>query len=209
MTDEEKKQATPEEKQRDIPTPENWHWKITPEDIEKIKANDRDTINRVYFDNLPKFAKVARGYIWRSRAVGRYIDFGYVQDIINEIYLRLPLCSFVNVQHFYYSLLNICRFAVYGKVSRCKIALSLDEDFAKNEKSEGFETYESRLLTASYVNEMNLELEDNEKKILCAIGNQKQLTAKQKDFLTAYVLHVRPYDGIFDYEYKVAFGEAG
>lgn len=100
MTDEEKKQATPEEKQRDIPTPENWHWKITPEDIEKIKANDRDTINRVYFDNLPKFASVARGYIWRSRAVGRYIDLSYVQDIINEIYLRLPLCSFINVQHF-------------------------------------------------------------------------------------------------------------
>lgn len=209
MTDEEKKQATSEEKQRDIPTPENWHWKITPEDIEKIKANDRDTINRVYFDNLPKFAKVARGYIWRSRAVGRYIDFSYVQDIINEIYLRLPLCSFINVQRFYCSLLNICRLAVYGKVSRCKIALSLDEGFTKNEKSEGFETYESRLLTVSYVNEMNLEREDNEKKVLSVIGNQKQLTAKQKDFLTAYVLHVRPYDGIFDYEYKVAFGEVG
>ena len=81
MTDEEKKQATPEEKQRDIPTPENWHWKITPEDIEKIKANDRDTINRVYFDNLPKFEKIAKRYIWRLRAINIMVDMSNAEDI--------------------------------------------------------------------------------------------------------------------------------
>ena len=44
-----------------------WHWRITLADIEKIKANDRETVNRVYFDNLEKFRKMALKYCFKCR----------------------------------------------------------------------------------------------------------------------------------------------
>ncbi len=203
MTDEEKKQATPEEEQRDIPTPENWHWKITPEDIEKIKANDRDTINRVYFDNLPKFEKIAKRYIWRLRASNITVDMSNAEDITQQIYLDLPYYTFDNALKFYYSIRRTCCNIIWG---RSVLSLkSLDTalfDTEKDGKSENIIDY----ITDNGIND-NIEREESEHKVLIALKNQRQLTQKQKDMLTAYAFHARLYDGIFLVEYETAFGE--
>lgn len=201
MTDEEKKQATPEEKQRDIPTPENWHWKITPEDIEKIKANDRDTINRVYFDNLPKFAKVAGKYVHGKRAMRFSVDKSIIEDIKQQFYIDLPTYNFTNALTLYSGLRRTCANLVFG---RSVLTDSIDEQLFDEGRAD---TFENRYLTDDS-GEKAVEIAESEKTVLLAVKNQRFLTRKQKDRLTAYAFHVRVYDGIFISEYERAFPKA-
>lgn len=44
-------------------TPECWHWAITLQQIEQIRRDDRKTIDKVYFDNLPKFRRIEIVYV--------------------------------------------------------------------------------------------------------------------------------------------------
>lgn len=52
-----------------------WHWKITPEQIEKMKENDRETVNEVYADNLKKIRAIGYGFCRRARCFSCYEDF--------------------------------------------------------------------------------------------------------------------------------------
>lgn len=62
-----------------VPTPENWHWKITPQDIAKLRLEDVPTMTKVYFDNYKKFQKIA---------YRRFKDFE--EDAMQSIYVALP-----------------------------------------------------------------------------------------------------------------------
>ena len=76
-----------------------WHWKITPEQIEKLKAKDIETLNKVYFDNLEKFKRIGKALCFKAR------DFSYYEDFINQIYIDLPFYNFENLSRFYMSLI--------------------------------------------------------------------------------------------------------
>ena len=72
-------------------TPDKWHWAITPQQIDEIKQGNRETINAVYFDNLPKFRKMASNYCWKWQFNKNLAD-----DITQQIYIDLPTYDFTN-----------------------------------------------------------------------------------------------------------------
>ena len=189
-----------EEYKKDIPTATTWHWAITPEDVERIKANDRETINRVYFDNLRKFERIAHKYIAVKRAVGLDIDRTLAEDIRQQIYIDLPLYDYTNTLTFYYGLARTCYNVVFGKSAFGY------ERLDKNAFDDSASGFGQRFIAEDIAD--NLEREESEKRALYAIGNQRALTNSQKDMLTAYALRVRCYYGIFETEYKRAFGGA-
>lgn len=97
-----------------------WHWKITPEQIEKVKENDRETVNEVYADNLKKIRAIGYGFCRRARCFSCYEDF------LQQVYIDLPKCDYTNVKKFYYSLKRCFRSA--RMFHRCEV--SLDEELS-------------------------------------------------------------------------------
>lgn len=75
-----------------------WHWKITPEQIERLKAKDIETLNKVYFDNLEKFKRIGITFCLKAR------DFYFYDDFLNQVYVDLPFYHFENLSKFYMSL---------------------------------------------------------------------------------------------------------
>lgn len=171
-------------------TPENWHWDITPEDVKKIKAVDRETINRVYFSNLAKFKNIAGRYCF-------YIirDSSYFEDCVQQIYVDLDKFDYTNVQTFYWSILNSCRRA------RCASfrEVSLFTPVITNDKGKDKTLLD--ILWKDYFAELE-ERETGEEKALLMIKSQTALSELEKDFLTAIAFCVRPYEGLFNDEYK-------
>lgn len=80
-------------------TPETgWHWKITPEQVEAIKANDREAINVAYFDNYQKFAKIGYNFCRRVR------NYNDREDFLQQVYVDMPKFDYTNTLTFYLSL---------------------------------------------------------------------------------------------------------
>ena len=78
-----------------IPTPETgWHWKITPEQVKAIKANDREAINAAYFDNYQKFAKIGYNFCRRVH------DYNDREDFLQQVYVDMPMFDYT-VTYFY------------------------------------------------------------------------------------------------------------
>ena len=75
-----------------------WHWNITPEQIERIKANDRETIDKVYAENMKKFRAIGCGFCRRARCFDCYEDF------LQQIYVDLRIYDYTDTKKFYYSL---------------------------------------------------------------------------------------------------------
>ena len=93
---------------REIPTPSNWHWAITPQQVTEIKQGNRDTINKVYFDNLPQFRKVVYNLSRKLNALQLFDDF------LQQLYLDLPRYCYDNTKTFYKSIKNTCRRIAWG-----------------------------------------------------------------------------------------------
>lgn len=185
-------------------TAENWHWIITREDIEKIYENCRETINRVYFANLSKFGRIANKYITMRQAQGIYIDRSVAEDIKQQIYIDLPYYNFENVLTLFCDIRRTCGNVALG---RSAFGESLDSAAWDNEKSTADESKFDRYLCDDSA-EAALELEESEKRVIKAVAEQKALTERQRDILTAVALKVRAYRGIFAYELFRAFGGA-
>ena len=75
-----------------------WHWKITPEQIERLKAKDIVTLNKVYFDNLDKFKRIGLSFCCKSR------NYDFYGDFLNQVYVDLPFYHFENLGTLYSSL---------------------------------------------------------------------------------------------------------
>lgn len=75
-----------------------WHWKITPEQIERLKAKDIETLNKVYFDNLEKFKRIGLSFCCKSR------NYDFYGDFLNQVYVDLPFYRFDNLGTMYSSL---------------------------------------------------------------------------------------------------------
>ncbi len=176
-----------------ITTPESWHWDISPEDVKKLNAVDRDTINRVYFANFKKFERIANKY---CRFVIR--NPSYIDDCVQQIYVDLPLYDYTDNGTLFACLMRSCRSAalrsryeislftpVHGKDKDCELADFLGKDFFA-------------------------ELEDKqvgEENALIMINSQTALSAPERDFLTAVAFRVRPYEGLFYEEFTRHFGK--
>lgn len=173
-------------------TPDKWHWAITPEQIEKIKANNRDTINQVYFDNLDKFKRIARKYCFKYR---KWWAFG---DMLNQIYLDLPSYKYTSAKTFYRSI----RKSVYNAVYMNGFAtLSLDA-MLFDDKTRNLMTM---IPAPEYDSDKYTEYEKSAKRVLQGIARQTQLNERGRDILTARALNISCYAGVFRYEYANIF----
>lgn len=154
-----------------IPTPENWHWKIKPQDIVKLRLEDVPTMTKVYFDNYEKFQRIARN------------RFGsYWEDALQSIYIALPFCKYDNSQVFFRSLLAICFNLVYG-YSRHDNVLSVD--------------YDNGLSDVCFVFQDRYFIHEEAERLIDFLDSQKTLNDKQRDLLCATALGVCAYEGIF------------
>ncbi|MBD5131080.1 MAG: hypothetical protein HDT28_00560 [Clostridiales bacterium] len=172
-------------------TPDKWHWAITPEQIEKIKANDRDTINQVYFDNLDKFKRIARKYCFKYR---KWWAFG---DMVNQIYLDLPYYKYMTAKTFYRCIRNSIYNAIY--INRCAV-LSLDKLLSDDSTA----TLITMIPAPEYDPDKDIEYEKSVKRVLQGIARQ-QISEHWRDRLTATALNIPFYAGVFKYEYELAF----
>lgn len=171
--------------------PTNWHWKITPEQIPKIKANDRDTINRVYFDNLSTFRAMAGKYCRHTQL------FDFFEDCIQQIYVDLPKYRYDDAKALYWGIRTSFIFASLANRHCCA---SLDARLSDDEDEnltlldcigvDGFKESEER---------------EQARNVLSIIAEQVQLTEQQRDMLTAFAFGCRVYRGIFSDEYREAY----
>ena len=171
-----------------ITTPENWHWDISPEDVKKLKAVDRDTINRVYFANLKKFERIANKY---CRFVIR--NPSYFEDCVQQIYVDLPLYDYTDNRTLYYCILTTFKRATL----RSRYEISLFAPVHGKDKDSELADF----LGKDFFAELE-ERETEEEKALLMIKSQIALSDLERDFLTAVAFGVRPYEGLFNYEYK-------
>ena len=172
-------------------TPTGWHWKITPEQIEKIKERDRDTVNQVYFDNLDKFKRIAYRFCRNTKRLSYYLD------CVQQIYVDILDYDFSCARKLYWSLYHSFYRAVgytrYNTVSLDK-AIFDDNDATFHDIMPSCD----RVLT-------EVEKQEYERHALEIIAAQTQLTERNKDFLTAYAFNCLAYRGLFAYEYAQAF----
>ena len=169
--------------------PKNWHWKITPSQIARIGLNDRETINFVYFDNLPKFRKLAVKYCYHAQ------DFSFLEDCIQQIYIDLPRYDYTNTKTLFYSIKKSFRRA--SGLKRIHF-ISLNEPVTEDESR----TVADYLEVDGFA---ELEEKEQDRNVLSIIAEQTHLTEIQRDQLTAFAFGVALYRGLFAYEYKQAY----
>lgn len=171
-------------------TPDCWHWKINPEQIVNIKAGDRETVNRVYMDNLDKFKMIAWRYCDKAR------NLSVVQDCVQQIYIDLPMYDFTNTRTFYWSIRKSFRIAsMFTRRSFISLETPLIAD--------GNLTLGDTLECANAFSD--LDERENACAVLEIIAEQTHLSDYQRDCLTAFAFGVSLYKGIFDYECKQAY----
>ncbi len=170
-----------------IQTPENWHWKITPEQIARIKVRDRDTVNQVYFDNLDKFKKMAYRYCRLAK------QYSYFRDCVQQIYVDMMDYDYTDSRVLFWSIRrSFWRATGLTK----KPSVSLDQPILDGNGvlSDIIPVYDTA--------ERDFERSEEEKHALELIAAQTQLSARAKDVLTAYAFNCLAYRGLFDYEYR-------
>lgn len=87
-------------------------WNITPEQFEKIKVKDKESINKFYFDNLKHFENLARSYKTQCLKIsGTSYE---VEDMLQQIYLDLFYIDFSVERIFSYEVINILYYFNYG-----------------------------------------------------------------------------------------------
>lgn len=166
--------------------PTGWHWKITPEQIEKIKQRDRDTVNKVYFDNLRQFKRMAYNYCRKNKL------YSYYRDCYQQIYIDLPYFRFDTCRELAFSIKNSFARAC---MSCKKVILSLDKPLRDDDRvyEDLFESYDTP--------EKKYDDKEHERHVLEIIAAQKHLTERERDILTAYAFDCLVYKGLFAYEY--------
>ena len=195
------------EEKRVLPGPGEWHWLITADDVEAIKAGDRNAVDRVYFANLNKFSRIAVKFVID---LPKHVDRSYIDDIKQQIYVDMWNYDYTNISTLYRGIIRTCYAVVYGNTAI--YGSSLDAPLSNHsrfgEVEEMGETKLDRLAPVYDMSEFAVLREESELRVLKVLAGQKKLTERQKDMLTALALRVRIYPGIFEYEYVRAFGGA-
>ncbi len=166
-----------------------WHWRITLADIEKIKANDRETVNRVYFDNLEKFRKMALKYCFKC------CNYDFLEDCNNQIYVDMTEYDYSSRLSLWWDIqTSFRRASMATRLPPLSLEAPLSED--------GEKTLLDTLETDGFA---ELEEREHARNVLEIIAEQEQLTETQRDMLTAIAFGVALYRGIYAEEYRQAF----
>lgn len=122
--------------------PEWKPWKVTAEELEKLRAKDRTVIDTFYFRNLGLFTARAANY-YKSRGYFKYLYT--VDDMLQEAYLHMyHFLNFDSVQNFNFSLKSVYYAVAYG--GRKNVAFA-----SQNENRNGFfaTTFLQRVVSAN------------------------------------------------------------
>ena len=87
-------------------------WKITPEQIEKIKQNDREAIDKFYFDNYSRFSLMAKGYAIKRQNMG--LGQFCAEDMLQNLYIDLPVLNYDTSGKFVSSAFNSFYWVLFG-----------------------------------------------------------------------------------------------
>lgn len=175
-----------------ISTPENWHWKITPQQIQEIKQGNRDTLATVYFDNLPTFRRVVYNICRRHNLLC------FFEDCLQQIFVDLEHYHFENTKRFYSSLLVSCliAFGASFKSVPFKYCISLETPLRSVVKEQEFD---GNTLADTLVAKECFEDTDNEEnKRLVEIIEGQHLTPAQSDLLCALGIGCNYRRGLFN-----------
>lgn len=173
-------------------TPENWHWAITPQQINEIKQGNRDIIDQVYFDNLPTLRKVVFSFCCK-RDKQQFVD-----DCLQQIYIDLPNYNYKNVQTLFWSIKRSCYYAYGYRQSEIRAYVSLDSPL-QSKGSKCQEKSDRTLADTIPAIEVDyLEVEEQEKKLL-TILDSLDLSEDDKDVMTAIAFDCAVKRGLYDW----------
>ena len=111
---------------KEIQTPENWSWKITSEDIERIKGHDVERLNAVFMANYDRIRAMAGAYC------RNHYKMEFVDDCVNQVYVEFASYGFeTNGSMFWDVRHSFFRACLYSK---CR---SLDEPLKGRKDDEG------------------------------------------------------------------------
>lgn len=168
-------------------TPQDWHWAITPQDIDKIKAYDWETVKAVYFANFDKFKRVACSFC------NKYdVQLYGVDDCMQQIYVDLPRYDFRNTISLYHSLKHSFAQALGFSKHR---TISLETPLFN-----GDDTTLGDTIAVYDIDEV--ETQEQEQKVVEMVAEQTQLTDNQRDTLIAAAFGCVVTKGIFDFYAK-------
>lgn len=163
-------------------------WIITAEQIEAIKAHDREAINKFYFDNYNHLYGMAFNYVYKRRVLHKQYAYE-VEDVIQSLYVDMPNLVFNKGAAYFVKSMYHDSFAraPFGGKACCNTRIyennnKLNTLSIFDEKSEGFLLLET--LTSNNVDYYDLE-NFNERKILEFI--KPYLTAREFSALEQFV----------------------
>lgn len=90
-------------------------WEITREDAINVNLSDTETINKVFFNNLPHLKRVAV-YFEKKRSFGAKIF--KAEDMINQFYIDLRYYNFTSEKIFLKCLYKTCATVNTGGILR-------------------------------------------------------------------------------------------
>lgn len=169
-----------------------WHWKITDEQVERLKAGDLEARNEIYFDNLYMFRIVTVNYLHKKRCLQ------FVEDCVQQIYVDLDTFIYNDRGSFYFSLIHS-----FNRVIGYIPYHSLDAPVSKD----SFTTFSETLISTCVVIDPLTHMINKETYGVLAlkmIGQQK-ITEHEKDMLTAFAFSVPRERGLYrDYVQEYA-----
>ncbi|CCZ95537.1 unknown [Corallococcus sp. CAG:1435] len=167
-------------------TPECWHWAITLQQIEQIRRDDRKTIDKVYFDNLPKFRRIV------NRLCRNCYKMDFVEDVLLQIYIDLQYYDYTNCLTFYRCILQTFKTTTFKKIYTISFEYSIGDGLTLADVLSTKDNYE-------------FEFDEENRKVVEIVAAQTQLTNLQKDILIAYAFDCVAFRGLYDKAYKQVF----
>ena len=93
--------------------PEWKPWKVTAEELEKLRAKDRSTLEAFYFENYEYLVGIAKQYAWKKRCEG-FGDIYSAEELVQDLYIGLPFLSFEKSAFLKHTVFNWFYMVRYG-----------------------------------------------------------------------------------------------
>lgn len=175
---------------------------ITAELAEQIKQGNQDAINKVYFDNLGIFKRMAGKYVRNKRF---YNNYSYeFDDLVQQIYCDLQLYDFTNHTTIFYCIRSSFCTVLNGGLKnlyttyarRIKDVTSLDKTYINNNGEECNPLLDRLTDNISACDFLEyIESSKNEEKRISEIIDDLPLSNKMKKVLKLNIINGYSYNG--------------
>lgn len=91
--------------------PEWKPWKVTAEELEKLRAKDRTALEAFYFENLPAIERLAKRYYYHLSKLRHLYS---IDDMMQSIFLYLTKLDFSTPSYLFVKLRDLLSFSCFG-----------------------------------------------------------------------------------------------